>query len=67
MKNFAIIIIWDKKKTAGAVLTKVTGYEKLLHITSDDSRGSNRSIHLHCCSISLPLLLLPSCCERNPK
>ena len=35
MKNFAIIIIWRQKKKAGAVLTKVTGYEKLLDITSE--------------------------------
>ena len=40
-----------QKKTAGAVLTKVSGYEKLLDITSYDSRGNNRSIHLHYCSI----------------
>jgi len=55
MKNFAIIIIYDKKKTAGAVLTKVTGCEKLLDIIYYNSRGNNRSIHLHCCSIALPL------------
>ena len=55
-----------EKKTAGAVLKKVTGYEKLLDITFYDSRGSNRNIHLHCCSISLLLGLLPSCCGRNP-
>ena len=55
VKKFCYNHNMGQKKTAVAALTKVTGYEKLLEITAYDSRGNNRSIHLNCCSISLPL------------
>ena len=56
MKNFAIIIIHkQKKRRPEPSWQKLMNTNDLPGINSYDSQGNNRSIHLHCCSTSLPL------------
>ena len=55
MKNFAIIIMCDKKKTAGAVLTKVNEYKQSLGISHPMILGATIEAAIYIVVVSLCL------------